>query len=105
MSEDEIGQDELEQAHVALAQWFNARSGPNEPQFVPGSFSDWDAGRREEFLVMAPSGGMSNQLYLVGGGLVHAYSPAHETHLQALEIARGERDGTIPVTPPQPSPF
>ena len=54
---------------------------------------------------MAPAGGMSNQLYLVGSGVVRPYSPAHESHEGALEAARGERDGSIQVDPPQPSPF
>jgi hypothetical protein len=105
MSEDEIGQDELAQAHALLADWWNARRGAEEPEYTAEAFADWQAGRREEFLVMAPAGGMSNQLYLVGSGVVRPYSPAYESHEAALEAARGERDGTIQVEPPQPSPF
>jgi hypothetical protein len=102
---DEIGQDELAQAHELLAAWWNARAGANDPEYTPESFADWQAGRREEFLVMAPAGGQSNQLYLVGAGVVRPYSPAYETHEGALEAARAERDGLVQPEPPQPSPF
>jgi hypothetical protein len=102
---DEIGQDELARAQELLAAWWNARAGASGPAYTAESFADWQVGRREEFLVMAPAGGQSNQLYLVGAGVVRPYSPAHETHESALDAARAERDGLVQPEPPQPSPF
>lgn len=100
-----IDPEELARAQELLAAWWNARTGPSGPTYTAASFADWQAGRREEFLVMAPPGGLSNQLYVVGAGVVRCYSPAHEGHEEALQAARDERDGRITAETPDPSPF
>ena len=85
-NENEIGQDELAQAHALLADWWNARRAADDPEYTAEAFADWQAGRREEFLVMAPAGGMSNQLYLVGSGVVRP-------QLAGARVARGSAGG------------
>jgi hypothetical protein len=101
---DDIDPAVLARRKQALAEWMNAAEDPGDrEQVIDGEWLDgWHVHAVEEFLIFSSPGGYTNQLYLVGEGVVHPFSFARETQEYAVELARAERDGTEPPEPPGP---
>jgi len=94
----------LGEARAALAAWMNARMPDPAHQTTAESYVSWQVAPAEEFLVFSSPGGYTNQLYLVGHGVVRPFSYTTDTRESALEAARAERDGLIEPEPPRPAP-
>jgi hypothetical protein len=100
---EEIDPATLTRARQALAEWMNEREDDDEEQLDGESLEDWQVYPVEEFLVFSSPGGFTNQLYLVGEGVVRGFSYANETEEYAVAAARAERDGLAPPEPPGPA--
>ncbi|ADB32308.1 hypothetical protein Kfla_3246 [Kribbella flavida DSM 17836] len=101
--EIEIDPGTLARARQALADWMNEHEDDDEPRLEAESFEGWQVWPVEEFLVFSSPGGFTNMLYLVGEGVVRAFSYSSETEEYAAAAARAERDGTEPPAPPAPA--
>ncbi|TDO47882.1 hypothetical protein EV643_108196 [Kribbella sp. VKM Ac-2527] len=91
---DEIDQAVLAQARQRLADWMNDKVG-DDPQLrtTAESYDDWQVGSYEEFLIFSSPGGFTNQLYMVGDGVVQPFSYTRDDEESAAEKARAQRDG------------
>lgn len=91
---DEIDQAMLAQARQTLADWMNDKVG-DDPQLrtTAESYDDWQVGSYQEFLIFSSPGGFTNQLYMVGDGVVQPFSYTRDDEESAAEKARAQRDG------------
>jgi hypothetical protein len=91
---DEIDQAALAQARQTLADWMNDKVG-DDPQLrtTAESYDDWQVGSYQEFLIFSSPGGFTNQLYMVGDGVVQPFSYTRDDEESAAEKARAQRDG------------
>jgi hypothetical protein len=102
---EEIDQAVLARARQALAEWMNAQEDEDDVDELidAESLEGWQVYPVEEFLAFSSPGGFTNQLYLVGEGVVRPFSYSSETQEYAVEATRAERDGLEPPEPPGPA--
>ncbi|MDX6235805.1 MAG: hypothetical protein QOG10_620 [Kribbellaceae bacterium] len=96
----EIDEARLAAARQTLSDWSNERMLDPSMRTTADSYAEWQVQPYEEFLIFSSPGGYTNQLYLVGDGIVKPFSYAWDTVESAAEAAKAERDGTAP--PPAP---
>jgi hypothetical protein len=87
-------------ARQTLSDWINQRTADPALRTTADSYDEWQVEAHDEFLIFSSPGGYTNQLYLIGDGVVKPFSYAWDTVESAAEAARAERDGTAP--PPAP---
>lgn len=95
---DEMDPARVARAREALAEWLNRLPSPFQTEKLVGdSFVGWQVGPIEEFLMFGPPSGYSNGMYLVGEGVVRAFSYGMDPLEDVVAAARAERDGLDPA--------
>jgi hypothetical protein len=87
---DGVDEETVHRACVAMAEYHNAGLLERMEQTTPEMFAQYQIVPYEEWLIFASPGGFTNQLFMVGDGVVYEF-PGWESYDDALANARALR--------------